>query len=122
MTDIVTPFESGETFFVDGAPVKATDLDRLKILLNSENFSPVFHRLHWTMRTGDAKHKEVLAKQYSTFIEGLIRENTRDVTSQVISAFRTEIKPRLKDWLPNKTEILDASIKLFAEGMKAWAH
>lgn len=36
MNDLIVPFESGEVFFVDGAPVKATDLDRIKIVRQKE--------------------------------------------------------------------------------------
>jgi hypothetical protein len=32
MDDLIVPFESGDVFFIDGAPVKATDLDRIKII------------------------------------------------------------------------------------------
>jgi hypothetical protein len=36
MTDIVEPYDAEEMFFIDGAPVRATDLDRLKILVNRQ--------------------------------------------------------------------------------------
>jgi hypothetical protein len=120
MEDVVIPFDSGDLFFIDGAPVKATDLDRIKILLHGPNFASGFHRLHWSMRTGDVKTKEMYAKQYPIFIEALLRENCVDVTSQVISAFRTAIKPKLKDFIPDKKALLDASVSLFTAGLKAW--
>ena len=31
LDDVVTPFDSGDPFFVDGAPMKSTEIDRLKI-------------------------------------------------------------------------------------------
>lgn len=119
MIDIVTPFEAGELFFVDGAPVRATDIDRMKILLQGQNFMPTFHQLHWSMRSAQTEKKETLAKQYHTFMEALLRENCTDVTSQVISAFRTAVKPKLSDRLPDRTMLFDAAIKLVIEGTKA---
>jgi hypothetical protein len=121
VTDIVTPYDLGELFFVDGAPVKATDLDRLKILLQSNGFTAAFARLNWHLRTGDTKSKEMHAKQYPILIEAMLREHCIDVTSQVISAFRTAIKPRLRDHMPDRAAFLDAGIKLLVEGMKAWS-
>jgi hypothetical protein len=120
MDDIVAPYDAGELFFIDGAPVKATDLDRIKILLNGPGFELAFGDINWHMRTGDTKSKEMYAKQYSVFIEAIIREHCTDVTSQVVSAFRTAIKPKLRDHLPDKNALLDAGIKLFTESMKAW--
>src|SRR5690242_713876 len=55
MEDIVVPFDKGELFFLDGAPVKATDLDRIKILLQGPNFGPVFRDFHGKMRFADLK-------------------------------------------------------------------
>ena len=30
--DVVIPYQTGETFFIDGAPVKSRDLRRIKVL------------------------------------------------------------------------------------------
>lgn len=57
MTDVVTPYDSGDMFFIDGAAIKATDLDRLKILLNGPGFEEAFADLNWHLRTGEAKKK-----------------------------------------------------------------
>jgi hypothetical protein len=61
------------------------------------------------------------AKQYPVFMEAMLREHCTDVTSQVISAFRTAVKPKLSDRLPDKTVLFDAAIKLLIEGTKAWS-
>lgn len=120
MDDIVMPFDSDEMFFIDGAPVKATDLDRIKIIRQQEFFNRTFHDLHHGMRwSGDLKKQELYAKQYHIRLEALLRESGEDVTSQVIKAFRTAIKPRLKDYLPNKQTLLDAAVKVFAESIKS---
>jgi hypothetical protein len=119
MDDIVVPFESGEMFFIDGAPVKATDLDRIKIIGQKESFSRNFHDLHRGMRWGgDLKKQELYAKQYHIRLEAMLRESGEDVTAQVLKAFRTVIKPRLKDYLPNKEALLDAAVKVFGESVK----
>ena len=121
MTEIVTPYDSGDMFFVDGAPVKATELDQLKILLNGPEFDRAFAALNWNLKHGDAKSRGMHAKQYPTFVEAMLREHCVDVTSQVISAFRTAVKPRLRDHLPDTKTIFDAGIALLVEGMKAWS-
>jgi len=46
MEDVVFPFDEGEMFFIDGAAVKSTDLDRLKILMQSPGFNADFARLN----------------------------------------------------------------------------
>jgi hypothetical protein len=40
-------------------------------------------------------------------------------SDEMIKAFRTAIKPRLKDYLPNKQTLLDAAVKVFAESIKS---
>jgi len=107
MDDIVVPFESDEVFFIDGAPVKANDLDRIKIVRQKESFSHTFHDLHHGMRWGsDLKKQELYAKQYHVRLEALLRESGEDVTAQVVKAFRMIIKPKLKDYIPNKEALL----------------
>lgn len=119
MDDIVMPFESSEMFFIDGAPVKATDLDRIKIIRQQEFFNRTFNDLHWGMRhSGDLKKQDLYAKQYHIRLEALLRESGEDVTSQVIKAYRTVIKPKLKDYLPNKEALLNAAVKVFTESIK----
>jgi len=120
MDDIVMPFDSDEMFFIDGAPVKATDLDRIKIIRQHEFFNRTFSDLHRGMRWGgDIKKQELYGEQYHIRLEALLRESGEDVTSQVIKAYRTAIKPRLKDYLPDKRTLLDAAVKVFAESIKS---
>jgi hypothetical protein len=120
MDDIVMPFESSEMFFIDGAAVRATDLDRIKIIRQQEFFNRTFHDLHWQMRhSADLKKQELYAKQYHVRLEALLRESGEDVTSQVIKAYRTVIKPKIKDYLPNKETLLNAAVKVFTESIKS---
>ncbi len=118
MDDIVVPFESDEVFFLDGAPVKATDLDRIKIICQKESFSLLFDRLHRGIRLGGIKGQELYAKQYHARLEALLRESGEDMTAQVVKAFRTIIKPKLKDYVPNKEALLGAAVKVFSESVK----
>ena len=39
--DIVVPCQSGEKFFIDGVPVKAQELRRIKILRAKEHLAPI---------------------------------------------------------------------------------
>ncbi len=119
MDDIIVPFESGESFFIDGAPVKATDLDRIKIIRQREFFKQTFSELHRGMRWGhDMKKQELYANQYHVRLEALLRESGEDVTTQVVKAFRTVIKPKLKDYIPDKEALLDTAVRFFAESIK----
>ncbi|MDO8894597.1 hypothetical protein [Nitrosomonas sp.] len=81
MDDIIVPYESKESFFIDGAGVKATDLDRIKIIRQKEFFENTFSDLHYGMRWGgDIKKQELYARQYHIRLEALLRENGEDVT------------------------------------------
>lgn len=102
--------------------MKSTDLDRLKILLQGPGFSNEFALLNMHLRNGDTKSKEMHAKQYPTFFEAILRNRCEDVTSQVIKAYKTAIKPSLKDYLPKKELLLDSATKIFIEGMKLLPH
>ena len=120
MDDVIVPFESDEMFFVDGAPVKATDLDRIKIIRQKEFFNGIFQELHHGMRWGsNLKKQELYAKQYHVRLEALLRESGEDVTAQVVKAFTTVIKPKLKDYIPNKEALLSAAVKVFAESIRS---
>jgi hypothetical protein len=117
--ELVVPFEQGHAFFVDGAPLTRDKVIKLKILAQHDVFPRLFADLHWGMRFhSDVKLKEILASQYHVRFEALLREGTTDVTSQVISAFTTEIKPRLRDYLPNRKELIDAALRVFTESIR----
>jgi hypothetical protein len=70
------------------------------------------------MRWGQLQRQELYAKQYHIRLEALLRQSGDDVTAQIVSAFRTVIKTKLKDYIPNKESLLDAAVKVFAESMK----
>jgi len=121
MEDIVMPFESDDMFFIDGAPVKATNLDRIKIIRQKEFFDRNFSDLHRGMHFGDDLRKqELYANQYHIRLEALLRGSGEDLTAQAVKAYRTVIKPKLKDYILNinKEALLCAAFKVFAESIK----
>ena len=52
-------------------------------------------------------------------LEALLRWATEDVTTQVIKAFDTSIKPKLKDYLPKREELISAATGVFIQAIKA---
>ena len=119
MDDIVVPYESGEPFFVDGAPITAAKLKRIKLVRLGLNFDHARATFDTSLTRADAPIRKVHGEQYAVRFEHLLREHSEDVTSQVIKAFNQAIKPSLKDYLPKRDELIPAALKLFAEGVKA---
>jgi hypothetical protein len=62
------------------------------------------------------------AKQYQTFFEAILRNRCEDVTSQVIMAYKTAIKPSLRDYIPKKELLLESAVKIFIQGIKLLPH
>jgi hypothetical protein len=107
--------------FIDGAAAKARELDRMKILVNGTGFLGIFSYINEDLRSHDDKMREVTAKNYPTLMEAMLREHCTDITSQLISACNTALKPKLKNHLSGKSVLFDAAIKLLIEETKAWA-
>lgn len=121
MDDVVVPYQSGDTFFIDGVPTTAAKLKRIKILRLSENFPHSRSQFNRTLTTAEVQLRKVYGEQYSTRFEHVLRENSDDVTAQVIKAYNQAIKPSLKDYIPKRDELISAALKLFVEGVKALA-
>ena len=117
--DIVKPLEEGEPLFIDGVPVTKDKVRRIKILRESKNLKHNLADLHWRLRRPPASETKVLADQYHIRVEAILREASEDVTAQVLKAFDAKIKPKLKDYLPKRQELLEAALKVFIEGVKA---
>lgn len=116
--EVVVPYESDAPFFIDGVPLKKDKIKKLKIIELSSSFNSTFHDMHWRIRQGDPKESKIIADQYHIRLEALLRESGIDVTSQVIKAFDSTIRPKLKDYLPNREELIKAAIAVFIEGLK----
>ena len=118
LDDIVVPFESNKPFFIDGASVNREKIRRVKIIRQTQDFESFFHDLHWQLREAGISVRKLLGEQYHIRVEALLRECGEDVTTQVIKAFDTTIRPRLKDYLPKRQELIGAATKVFLEGIK----
>lgn len=121
MDEVIVPFEEKDPFFIDGVPVSREGLRKLKIIREKEFFSTTFSKLHWRIRVASVEEQKLLLEQYHTRLEALLRESGEDVTSQVIKAFNAKVRPRLKDYLPNREELIRAAFELFVQSMKSLA-
>ena len=119
MDDIVVPYQSNESFFVDGVPVTPAKLRRIKLLRLDNNFVDARHTFNSSLTRADAPVRKLHGDQYAVRFEHMLREHSEDVTSQVIKAFNVAIKPSLKDYLPKRDQLISAALKLFVEGVKA---
>ena len=118
--EIVKPYEAKEPFFVEGVPVSPEKLKRIKIVRQDDGFAPRMRRLHsdltWS-NTPDAK-REGLRRAYETLIIAIVRDNGEDVTSQVIQAFDSKIKPRLTEYLVKRKELISLAATVFIRAYK----
>lgn len=116
--DIVVPYETTETFFIDGAPITAKKLKRIKILKLNDNYEYEKCRFERGLTKTDAQTRKAYGEQYAIRFEHILRQNSEDVTSQVLKAFNQVIKPSIKDYLPKRAELISAATKVFIEGIK----
>ena len=119
MDDVVVPYQSSATFFIDGAPVTDAKLRRIKILKLGSNFAHARANFGRRLDRSDAPTMKLHGEQYTVRFEHLLREHSEDVTAQVIQAFNRAIRPSLKDYLPKRDELIPAALGLFTAGMKA---
>ena len=119
--DIIVPYEMGDAFFVDGVPVKAPQVERIKIIRQAPSFEGDFDNLHHYMRHGDMNRQKIYAAQYETRLDAVFRAGGEDVTSQVIKAFDRTIKPTIKDYLPKREELIAGAFRLFVTSVAALA-
>lgn len=117
--DIVKPFQTDEPMFVDGAPLEKKMIRKIKILsLRRSDFGMAFGDLNYGMREGNDKIQKLYGEQYHIRLEAALRECGEDVTSQIIKAFETKVKPGIKEYLPKRDELISAASKFFWEGIK----
>jgi len=119
MDDVVVPYQSNDTFFIDGATVTAAKLKRIKILRLTPKFPDARRAFDRTLTRAEAPFRKVYGEQYSTRFEHILRENSDDVTAQILKAYNQAIKPSLKDYMPKREELISAALKLFVEGVKS---
>jgi len=117
--DVVIPYQQEESFFIDGVPIDQKKLRKIKILRQTPACKFFISDFHRRMRTGDLKTQQLYATQYNVRLEAIFRESAEDVTSQIIKAYNTEVKPKLRDYLPNRQEILGAAFTAFIAAIKS---
>ncbi|MBU1486987.1 hypothetical protein KKH56_02905 [bacterium] len=81
--------------------------DRIKSLL-SEKIEKKLKSNVWRIPTED----------YETRLQALFRNAGDDVTSQVISAYQEKIRDKIKEYLPNKKELIEAASQFFIQSIK----
>ena len=72
--DIIVPYQTNETFFIDGAPITAGKLSRIKILKLGANYGHHIHRFEMGLSRGDAQTKKTFGEQYGTRFEHILRQ------------------------------------------------
>jgi hypothetical protein len=119
--DVVFPYETKEPFFIDGVAVKSEDLKKIKIVRQKESYEQMFFDLHSDLRASRSSGYKLPAAEYTVRLEALFREAGEDVTSQVVKAFNERILPRLKEYIPNRQELIQGASQVFIEAMKLLA-
>ena len=117
--DIIVPFETGKPFFIDGVPVVKEKIRKIKIIRETYELKKLLENLHRNLNTGGQQTQRDIADQYHIRVEAILREKGEDVTSQVVKAFDTTIRPKLKDYLPKRQELIQATLVVFTEALKA---
>ena len=116
--EIIYPYDNNEPFFIDGVPLTKDKIKRIKIIELGSKFEQGMWHLDLGLTRGDIKKQKTYGDQYHTRFEHILRTEAIDVTAQVIKAYNQAIKPRIKNYLPNRSELIAAATKIFIEGMK----
>ena len=112
--DIVTKYEEGNPFFIDGVPVSKTDLLRIKIVRQKADFEAKLNELHWNVRfLNRDSGRFIPIADYPGRLVALFRECGTDVTSNVIDAYQAKKKLKIP-----VDQIVDAASKMAIELMK----
>jgi hypothetical protein len=119
--EIVKPYDTDEAFFIDGVPVKRSEIRRIKIISLTDQFLVGLEDLNYGLTMRENSTQKIYGDQYETRFEHLLRTTAEDVTSQIVKAYNHAVKPRLKDYLPKREELISAATTFFVEAMKALA-
>ena len=98
--------------------VKKNKIKKLKIIKQAKHFQEIFTHLHLNLRRASTNIQKTIGDQYHVRLEAILREGGEDVTSQVIKAFDTTIRPKLKDYMPKREQLIQATFDVFIQGMK----
>lgn len=119
--EIVKPYDTDEPFFIDGVPVTRSKIRRIKIISLTEKFQNGIWQLERGLTRGEHQNQKIYGDQYETRFEHVLRTDAEDVTSQIIKAYNQAVKPKLKDYVPKREELISAATTIFVEAMKALA-
>jgi hypothetical protein len=119
--EIVVPYDTGEAFFIDGVPVSKEKIQRIKIVRLGQPFEDGMSELDYGLTRHEHQYQKIYGDQYETRFEHILRTAAEDVTSQVIKAYNQAVKPRLKDYVPKREELISAATTIFIEAMKVLA-
>jgi hypothetical protein len=119
--EIVVPYDTDEPFFIDGVPVTKNKIRRIKIISLTEKFQNGMFELESGLTRGEHQRQKTYGDQYETRFEHLLRTDAEDVTSQIIKAYNKAVKPKLKDYVPKREELISAATTIFIEAMKSLA-
>lgn len=117
--EVIVPYDKDEAFFIDGVPVTRKNVRRIKIVALGAEFRRGMWELQTGLTRGDHQLRKIYGDQYNTRFEHVLRTGTEDVTAQVLKAYNEAVKPRLKDYIPKRDELISAATTIFVEAMKA---
>jgi hypothetical protein len=117
--EIVKPYDTDEAFFIDGVPVTRNKISRIKIISLTQGFREGIGQLERGLTRSDNQTRKIYGDQYETRFEHVLRTHAEDVTSQIIKAYNQAVKPRLKDYIPKREELISAATTFFVEAMRA---
>lgn len=118
MDEIIIPYDTGESFFIDGVPVIKEKIKRIKIVELGKEYHHAMDELKRGMTIHGQDTKKTYGEQYETRFEHILRTTTIDVTAQIIKAYNEVIKPSYKDYIPKRKELIDTATTVFVKGME----
>lgn len=119
--EIVVPYDTNEAFFIDGVPVTQSKVRRIKIVSLTKKFQHGIWEIERGLTGGTHQNQKIYGDQYETRFEHVLRTDAEDVTSQVLKAYNQAVKPRLKDYIPKREELISTATTIFVEAMKVLA-
>ena len=117
---VIKPYEEDEAFFIDGVPLTRGDVERLKVVEQTPQFAEVYrHVQNDLLGYRGEKEKEISLRHYDAMIADIFRGHGRDVTSLVVRAYGSEVKPSLPQYLPKRDVLVQGAYAVFTELLKA---
>lgn len=119
--EIVMPYDTDEPFFIGGVHVTRSKIQRIKVISLTEKFQEGIAQLERGLTRSNSQFQKIYGDQYDTRFEHVLRTDAEDVTSQIIKAYNQAVKPKLKDYIPKREELISTATTIFVEAMKTLA-